>query len=743
MSKAKPVSLQGRVVASPAPQGGHRLCLEVSQATVRGLYAGLAEASTVLPSVRAHITIMSSHELARVGGADAIPERGRTLGFKLGSIKSVRGAHGSDTRRLWLIKCWSPDLRHLRENHGLSALPAAGYFRIVFAVQPSNNARFKKQSAPSALRSMAIPALAAGTAGLATDVLRHYRQKKQQKDRKFSARNAVLAAVLGSGLGKMYHTRSQRFQAPSEPVAPELVPDAQSGARAVPAAKTQMAPDKLQAYRMFRAERVMEILVARGRQQQQATPHTTPDTYLSVDEVADFIDDNPKILDLKSERLAQVTNDYGLARLMGNTPSTATAHALGTQRVPDVPTSWNDRAEGSPLAQRQQQLQAEDYTQRVHMPGPLEQPALYTALPAAGAVGSILSSARPEVMSVRRPVATAQAIERAVRSMSPAQLARSGLGGALRLGSGMFGGLAGEAVGDYLMSAAGVRPGDTSMTFRKPWGGDAVASQQGFGRGLSYEAGAGGANALTRRLLGVAAPRVPITPGAAATGAVAPGSFAAQMYLASLAGGGAQEVGRMLGDPEGYDRYVRGSWEDASRNPYTAQSVASRLLTPTQMMRETATAPIVAGESWRTMAQPEDNTRLDTLMAQHRQRLRSEFEPWRARIAIDQQIDSLSSSVSPAERPEWVRTQRAHNRGESPSATAPGLWQRAGQRHAIARAGVQRTTPDYWSIDRMLATPAIARAHLASAADVARTAVNTASKPIRDFGNWLHTRYQR
>lgn len=122
------------------------ILLSVPNALGRGAFEALNEPGAELPvngatgQYNAHISVMRPEEIAQIGGADKVVERGKEFGFTLGPVRTVVPAGWAEMSKCWFIEVNSPELERLRKSYGLSGLPNNGQykFHITFAVRRKN-----------------------------------------------------------------------------------------------------------------------------------------------------------------------------------------------------------------------------------------------------------------------------------------------------------------------------------------------------------------------------------------------------------------------------------------------------------------------------------------------------------------------------------------------------------------------------------------------------------------------------
>jgi hypothetical protein len=130
-------ALSGRLIAS---QSGWAI-LEVPNALVRGIFAAMDEPGVELPpsgpndQLNAHISVLTKDELDRIGGPDALSERGQRFRYQLGPIKKVKPS-GWDMAAVYMVEVQSPALKKLRVSYGLPPLPHGDHqFHITVCVR--------------------------------------------------------------------------------------------------------------------------------------------------------------------------------------------------------------------------------------------------------------------------------------------------------------------------------------------------------------------------------------------------------------------------------------------------------------------------------------------------------------------------------------------------------------------------------------------------------------------------------
>lgn len=120
-------NLAGTLYHSPS---GYIL-LSVPNALVRGVFAAIHEPGVELPpghnggAFNAHITVIRPNELAMLGGADKISERGKQFPYSLGRFVELV-PEWPGVSKAYMLTVHSPALQALRRSYGLSSLPDQG-----------------------------------------------------------------------------------------------------------------------------------------------------------------------------------------------------------------------------------------------------------------------------------------------------------------------------------------------------------------------------------------------------------------------------------------------------------------------------------------------------------------------------------------------------------------------------------------------------------------------------------------
>jgi hypothetical protein len=116
------------------------LIVAVPTALVRGIFDAMHEPGISLPgsidggAVRAGIVVMTPEEVAQVGGADRITERGKHYTYTLGSLQETPAVNWPGVSTCWHLKVKSSDLGQLRRSYGLpTKLEGDSDFSIVVA----------------------------------------------------------------------------------------------------------------------------------------------------------------------------------------------------------------------------------------------------------------------------------------------------------------------------------------------------------------------------------------------------------------------------------------------------------------------------------------------------------------------------------------------------------------------------------------------------------------------------------
>lgn len=110
------------------------LVVSAPAALVRGAFDALHEHTTELPEEYS-IPVMTPAELARIGGADKVVERGNHFHYTLGPVRANEPS-SNDISKVWYICIFSQELKRLRRSYDLEPMmQGKGYFRLPIAVR--------------------------------------------------------------------------------------------------------------------------------------------------------------------------------------------------------------------------------------------------------------------------------------------------------------------------------------------------------------------------------------------------------------------------------------------------------------------------------------------------------------------------------------------------------------------------------------------------------------------------------
>ena len=122
--------------------------LDVPNALGNGAFQALTEPGVVQPMSKslgrynAHVSVIRPEELAEIGGADKIKERGQTFSFNLGPVREIKNpGNWSDVSKVWAIEVKSPELMEFRRSLGLGEPKYA--FHLTFAIRYKKTLRKK------------------------------------------------------------------------------------------------------------------------------------------------------------------------------------------------------------------------------------------------------------------------------------------------------------------------------------------------------------------------------------------------------------------------------------------------------------------------------------------------------------------------------------------------------------------------------------------------------------------------
>lgn len=119
-------AMYGRLYASAS---GY-VCLSVPNALARGVFDTLQEPGVELPpghgdsGFNAHVTVMRPEEVAQIGGAEKITERGHAFPYTIGQLCTISKPAGwKEVSKVFALEVFSPALEKLRRSYGLPSLP--------------------------------------------------------------------------------------------------------------------------------------------------------------------------------------------------------------------------------------------------------------------------------------------------------------------------------------------------------------------------------------------------------------------------------------------------------------------------------------------------------------------------------------------------------------------------------------------------------------------------------------------
>jgi hypothetical protein len=158
-------AMQGRLYLSKSGW----LLMSVPNSLIRGVFDTLHEPGLELPlkdgRLNAHVSVMDEDEVRKIG-EDNITERGHSIPFNLGPLKTVVPSNGGGWSRVWYVTVVSPELKKLRASYGLSPLPNGDWdFHCTVAIRKvgviHDNDKSKAAGVSRVLRepSPAIPKL--------------------------------------------------------------------------------------------------------------------------------------------------------------------------------------------------------------------------------------------------------------------------------------------------------------------------------------------------------------------------------------------------------------------------------------------------------------------------------------------------------------------------------------------------------------------------------------------------------
>ena len=200
MAKSKDtLTLKGKLV-SP----GSWVLLTVPAAVCRGLFAALDEEGAEYPPAHGdhkqynpHISVIRPEEIEEVGGKDKITELGQEFAYQLGPVQSVNPSGWDEMDKVWMVKVISQELKDLRKNHGLTALPNGGKFdfHVTFAVRKKSPMKINAVKAARFLTESELTTLGRGSELLESEEDEAYKMNDDLKAKAEKAARRLLKAA--------------------------------------------------------------------------------------------------------------------------------------------------------------------------------------------------------------------------------------------------------------------------------------------------------------------------------------------------------------------------------------------------------------------------------------------------------------------------------------------------------------------------------------------------------------------
>jgi hypothetical protein len=106
--------------------------LSVPNALLRGVFDAMDEPGIELPfnkdgKLDAHLTVFSPQDIKLLGGPEVlVNDRGKTFHYTLGRLVALEPQGESASSKIFVLRCYAPELQVLRRSHGLSSLPHNG-----------------------------------------------------------------------------------------------------------------------------------------------------------------------------------------------------------------------------------------------------------------------------------------------------------------------------------------------------------------------------------------------------------------------------------------------------------------------------------------------------------------------------------------------------------------------------------------------------------------------------------------
>jgi len=124
------IPMTGKLNVKP---GGY-VTLQVPQEFTENIYNTIYEEGMEKPEYGAHISVMTDFENDKFG---PIWEDGEEFEYTISSIESCDPEGWDEMKKVWFVKCYSPQLEELRTSYGMNPLMFTDHdFHITIATEP-------------------------------------------------------------------------------------------------------------------------------------------------------------------------------------------------------------------------------------------------------------------------------------------------------------------------------------------------------------------------------------------------------------------------------------------------------------------------------------------------------------------------------------------------------------------------------------------------------------------------------
>lgn len=120
------------------------LLMQVPNDIGHGFFATLNEPGVEMPTrntndpdakFNAHVSVMSPDEIEKIGGPAKLNERGKSIPYTTGAVKTVDPPDWDGVSRVWYLTIQSPELEKIRKSYGLEPRRKGYDFHVTFGIR--------------------------------------------------------------------------------------------------------------------------------------------------------------------------------------------------------------------------------------------------------------------------------------------------------------------------------------------------------------------------------------------------------------------------------------------------------------------------------------------------------------------------------------------------------------------------------------------------------------------------------